>query len=255
MTITDLMTKATVLGVPTLYIVGTAYLQTFWGGFGLNDDLFAYTTSEVLRAGALAGTGTFGIAISSKAFLIIVAFLTLPSLIIILLMQFGVTSIAKFRIWKKRVRRRRQLQSFGIENSYKLKKRGVRGQIISSLNRAMDAWSGISMAVLAPLFIMIILLSILIQPAGMLGTQHAVEGRRQVEKIIKMRSEAILATTESDRSTRYIMLQCSAAACGLYDGEKIIVLARTAIREFQRCEKIARASQHGILCLDQIQKN
>jgi len=232
----ELLTKLTIIGLPLLYLLGWAYMESFWRVFGLHDELLAYTTSELVRAGTL---------------MLLTSFTDLVDLSLIL--GLGVFALAAtLVVWATRARLIGPLSKC-IGN-----KRAERNasepfdpkeqRVAALLDRGMDAILGGVLSILSLLLAGMLLVWITLVPATSLGEREATTGMQKLQSAIGTNGKFVLAGLASDHRRMALLIRCSAAQCALFDGAGVVLVARSEIYAFQPCFQVERGEEGDLHC-------
>lgn len=227
----DLATKAIVIAVPVLYFVGWAYAEGFWKVYGISDEIMAYTTQELMRIG--------GIVLLENSLHVVAAVVVCSSVVIAAAFVLEVVKdflVGKWSSWKEKRKRDKDAERPGAP-----KKRPASQQVTNVLQVA----TGTATKLFALSVAYVILLAAAIHPAIERADTEAREGVLLFQNHLTVDQRFTLAYMSAKPDQPRILIRCSNAACALYTGTGIEVVAKDAVERMLPCAKVEQ--ENGVL--------
>lgn len=234
----ELATKLTIIGVPALYFAGWAYLDTYWGEFGVDDALLGYTSVDYIRQGALVLIMSI---IGGTPWVAWFAGVSLALLIILACIRtFGIPRLSGIGRKARRVfvemNRRMQIAP---------RHRG--------LAKAVDAgFENLQVGVLGFLLLFLFAFGLIylgVAPATGRAKEDAEKERVALSKLATLERNWVLAYTDAESARPALVMQCGSEMCVLVRSEKTDVVPRSTVTRMETCRRVNRADDGSLRCI------
>lgn len=241
----DALTKVVVVGVPGLYLFGWAYLESFWGAFGLDDVAMGYTTVEYVRSGSMALIGCVFGTLNSWRWVMLA-----PIALMLLLVLIKVLALGRLhklrrsaRVFRRRIRSAREPL------------KGERAKIAALLDRGVDIVANTSLSVLGVALVVGVFLLVAAGSGGELGKKRGVARLEMISSAETESAGFTFVPAMAGTGGAAILVGCSAANCAVYNGRYVSVVTRTAIPVMIPCRTVRADRQGGLYCAKQTLRN
>lgn len=234
----ELAAKLTVIGVPALYFAGWAYLDTYWGEFGISDALLGYSSVDYIRQGALVlimsilgGTSwvTWFTGVSVVALLIVACIRT-----------FGIPRLSGIG---------RTVRKFFVE----MNRRMQVAPRHRALADAVDAgFENLQVCVLGFLLLFLFAFGLIylgVKPASAKAKHDAEKERAALSKLATLERNWVLGYTEAESARPALVMECGSEMCVLLRGDKTDIIPRSAVTRMETCRRVSNADDGSIHCI------
>ncbi len=229
----ELATKLTIIGVPALYLMGWAYLETYWARFGISETLLGFSATDYLRAGSLV---LIRLIADGSSWVVIIAWVCLPVLLGLMAVRFfAIPTLfqAGRRIHSGLHPLRRQAR---VSSRHR--------RLARSMEALIDAFTAGVLTFLIAFLLILGLIYAGIKPAKEQAGAYAEKELRALAQLASLERNWVLAHTEAASSRPALVLQCGSEMCAFLVGERVEVLPRSGIIKAETCRRIGR-SDHG----------
>lgn len=234
----ELATKLTIIGVPALYFAGWAYLDTYWGEFGIGDGLLGYTSVDYIRSGALVLIQSI---LGGAPWVLWFSWVSV--VVIILLTCIRTFGISRLVDLSKRARK------FQVE----MQRRGrvdPKHRALASFVDAVVENAQIGTLSLLMLFLFAVALIYLgIKPAAYKAKADAKKERVALAKLATLERNWVLAYTDAESGRPALVMQCGSEMCVLVRSEKTDVVPRSTVTRMETCRRVNRADDGSLRCM------
>lgn len=234
----EVATKLTVIGVPALYFAGWAYWDTYWGEFGIGDDLLGYSSVDYIRRGALVLMQSI---LGGAPWVLWFAWISAAALIILACVRaFGIPRLFGAT---------RRVRKFGVEMRRQVRVAPKHRALASSIDAVFENGQVGVLSVLI-LFLFAVGLTYLgVQPAASMARADAESERAALSKLTSQESHWVLAYTEAESARPALVMQCGSEMCVLLRSEKTDVIPRAMVTRMETCRRVAKADDGRLHCI------
>jgi hypothetical protein len=233
----ELATKLTIIGVPALYFAGWAYLDTYWGEFGIDDALLGFTSADYIRRGALVLITSIIDGTPWVAWIAGVSFTLL--LILACIRAFGVPRLFGAS---------RKARKFRVEMS-RLMHVAPRHRALAN---AFDAgFENFQVGVLSFLLLFLFAFGLIylgVTPAASKAKTDAEEERVALSKLATLERNWVLGYTEAESIRPAVVMQCGNDMCVLLRSERTEAVPRSSITRMETCRRISKSDDGMFRC-------
>lgn len=234
----ELATKLTIVGVPALYFAGWAYLDTYWGEFGVADELLGYTSTDYIHSGALVLVMAF---IGSTGWVAIIAWVVVPLVIIMMVirvlampMLFGAHKI--LRAFKAKLRKQGRVTPRHLA-------------LARSIDAALDAVNAGILRFLLSFLLVFGLIYVGVKLSATQAKEDAEQERTALTKIATLERHWMLGYTEAESAWPALVMRCGSEMCVLLRDDKTDVIPRSTVTRMETCRRISKADDGALACI------
>lgn len=234
----ELATKLTIVGVPALYFAGWAYLDVYWGEFGVGDELPGYASTDYIRWGALVLIRSV---LDSATWVAIVVWVFVPILVILACIRtFGIPRL--FGASRKARQFRVQMARLGrVAPKHR------------ALARSVDALAENVQSVVLSLIMLFLfavgLIYLGVKPASIKAKSDAEKERVALSRVATLERNWVLAYTTAETARSALVMQCGSEMCVLLTSEKTEVVPRSMVTRMETCRRITKADDGEFRCI------
>lgn len=237
----ELATKLTIIGVPVLYFMGWAYLESYWAKFGLSETLLGFTATDYLRSGALVLMLSI---VRGSSWVVTIGWIC--ALLVILLMVVRMFAMSKLfaitrriRFWLNSVRKEARKTDSPKHRRLALK-----------VEALVDSVTAVVVSFLVSFLFLIGIIFVGIKPSKVMAEKDAEKKLASLAKVVSVEYNWVLAYTETDSNQPALVIQCNGEMCVLLAGKRFEVLPRTTIIKLETCRKIGKSDSGAFHCIN-----
>lgn len=234
----ELATKLTIIGVPALYFAGWAYLDIYWGEFGIDDALLGYASVDYILKGALVLIMSI---LDGTPWVAWVAWVSVAVLIILVCFRafaiphlFGASR--KARVFRAKMRRLGRVAP---------KHRAL----ASSVDAVVETLQAGVLSFLLLFLFVFGLIYLGVKPAASKAKTDAEKERAALAKLATLERNWVLAYTEAESARPALVMECGSEMCVLLTREKTDVIPRSTVTRMETCRRIGRADDGALHCI------
>lgn len=237
-TLIELATKLTVIGVPALYFAGWAYLDTYWGEFGIDDTVLGYSSVDYIRQGALVLIMSI---IGGTPWVAWFAGVSLALLIIVACIRtFGIRRLSGIG---------RKVRRFFVEMNRRL-------QVAPrhrALANAVDAgFENLQVGVLGFLLLFLFSFGLIylgVKPASAKAKDDAEKERAALSKLATLERNWVLGYTDAESARPALVMQCGSDMCVLLRSERTELVPRPTVSRMETCRRVTKTDDGSFRCM------
>ncbi|PPJ43123.1 hypothetical protein C0063_07875 [Pseudoxanthomonas sp. KAs_5_3] len=234
----EVATKLTIIGVPAFYLMGWAYLESYWAEFGISETLLGLSAADYVRAGAMMFVRHV---VEGSSWIAILAWASLVLLIVVMLLTaFAMPTLFAAARWFRSL-----VLSFRREGRVDPKHRRLARSVVSGVDAART-WL---MNALLIFLLVLCLIYLGIQPSKERAKEYAQKEIATFATFATTERNWVLGYTENEDVRPALVMQCGSEMCVLITSEKLEVIPRSAITRMETCRRVGRADDGTFHCI------
>lgn len=234
----EVATKLTVVGVPVLYMMGWAYLESYWGVFGISETLLGLSATDYVRAGSIVFVRHI---VEGSPWVVILALAALLLLIAVTLLR----AFAMPLLFAGAQRLQAILTSLREGARVEPKHR----RLARTVDAGMDAAHRSLMKMLLIFLLVLGLVYVAIQPSNERGKEAAQKKLSELASFPTPELNWVLGYTEAESARPALVLECGSDMCVLLRSEKTDVVPRAMVTRMETCRRINKADDGRFHCI------
>ena len=233
----EVATKLTIIGVPAFYLMGWAYLESYWAVFGISETLLGLSATDYVRAGAMVFVrhivgGSPWVAILAWTALLLLIAVTLVRAFFMPLLFAGVQRFhAIVLLLRKGVR---------VEPKHR--------RLARTVDTGVDAARAWLMNVLLIFLLILGLVYVAIQPSNARGNKSAQKQLSDLASLPSSERSWVLGYTNTESARPALVMQCGSEMCVLLRDDKTEVIPRSTVTRMETCRRISKAGDGTLAC-------
>lgn len=234
----ELAAKLTIIGVPALYFAGWAYLDTYWGEFGIGDGLLGYTSTDYIRWGALVLIRSV---LESATWVAVAAWVFVPVLVILACIRtFGIPRLFGAS---------RRARMFRAEMRRLLRVAPRHRALVNVVDAGFEALQAGVLSFLMLFLFAVGLIYLGVKPAAAKAKADAEKERVALAKLVTLERNWVLGYTEAESAWPALVMQCGSEMCVLLRSEKTEAIPRSTITRMETCRRVGKADDGTFRCI------
>ena len=234
----EVATKLTIIGVPSFYLMGWAYLESYWAVFGISETLLGLSATDYVRAGAMMFVRHV---VQGSSWVGILAWCALGLLIVVMLLTvFAMPALFAVARWFRSV-------------ALSLRREGRVDPRHRRLARSVDSWLESARSwLMNVLLIFMLVLSLIylgIQPSKERAEELAKKELSEIAKLSDSERNWVLAYTTAETVRPALVMQCGSEMCVLLTSEKTEVVPRSTVTRMETCRRVSKIDDGTFRCI------
>lgn len=234
----EVATKLTIIGVPAFYLMGWAYLESYWAVFGISETLLGLSATDYVRAGAMVFVRHV---VEGSSWVAILAWVAVGLLIVVMLLTlFAMPMLFSMARWARSV-----VLSLRMKGAVDPRHRRLARSVASGVD-SVRTW------LVNVLLIFLLVLSLIylgIQPSKVRAEEQAKKELAELAKFRTLERNWVLAYTEAESARPALVMQCGSEMCVLLTSEKTEVVPRSTVTRMETCRRISKADDGTFRCI------
>lgn len=234
----ELAAKLTIIGVPALYFAGWAYLDTYFGEFGIDDAVLGYTSVDYIRSGALVLVRSIidGASWVMWATWVSVALLLILACISTFWIPHLFRATRKARVFRAEMHRQGRV--------------APRHRALASLvDKVVENLQAGALSFLMLFLFAFGLIYLGVKPAATKASADAEKERLALSKLTTLERNWVLGFTEAESARVALVMHCGSEMCVLLRDEKTEVVPRSTVTRMETCRRISKADDGMFRCV------
>lgn len=234
----ELATKLTVIGVPALYLMGWAYLESYWAVFGISETLLGLSATDYVRAGGMVLVRHL---VEGSPWVAILAWAALLLLIAVMMLR----TFAMPLLFAGAQRFHAIVVSLRKEGRVEPKHRRF-ARTVDAVGETARTWL---MNVLLIFLLVLGLVYLAIHPSSARGKESAQKQLSDLASFPTPERNWVLGYTEAESARPALVMGCGSEMCVLLRSEKTEVMPRSMITRMETCRRVSRADDGTFHCI------
>lgn len=234
----ELATKLTVIGVPALYLMGWAYLESYWAVFGISETLLGLSATDYVRAGGMVFVRHL---VGGSPWVAILAWTALLLLIAVMLFR----TFAMPLLFAGAQRFQAIVVALRKEGRVEPKHR----RLARAVDTGVDSARTWLMNVLLAFLLVLGLVYLAIHPSNARGKESAQEQLSDLASFPTPERNWVLGYTEADSARPALVMGCGSEACVLLRSEKTELMPRSTVFRMESCLRVNKADDGTFRCI------
>lgn len=234
----ELATKLTVIGVPALYFAGWAYLDAYWGEFGIDDAVLGFSSVDYIRRGGIVLVLSI---LEGTPWVATAAWVAVPVIIVLMFIRaFGIPRLfgasRKAREFRAAVRRLGRVapQHRSLARSVDAVVESVQAGVLSFLLLFLFAFGLIYLGV---------------TPSVSKAKADAEKERVALSTLATLERNWALAYTDTESARPALLMGCGSDTCALLRSERTELVPRSTVSRMETCRRVSKADDGSFHCI------
>ena len=234
----ELATKLTVIGVPALYFAGWAYLDAYWGKFGIDDAVLGYSSVDYIHRGAVVLVLSI---LDGTPWVATAAVVAVPVIIVLIFIRaFGIPRLfgasRKAMVFRAEMRRLRRVapQHRAMARTVDAVVENAQVGVLSFLMLFLFAFGLIYLGV---------------TPSVSKAKVDAEKERVALSTLATLERNWVLAYTDAESARPALLMGCGSDMCALLRSDRTELVPRSTVSRMETCRRVNRADDGSFRCI------